>query len=128
MQDSKYQLPLVYSCSGCSNVAQLANRIAISLDRDGLAEMSCIAGIGGNVKPLVKKAKSGRAIIAIDGCPLACVKHCLQQHQLEADNYYELSKLSKNMEEIDFKKEYKADCSDDEFELTRNYIYRDYCQ
>ncbi|MBS3959615.1 MAG: hypothetical protein KGZ52_09465, partial [Xanthomonadaceae bacterium] len=37
-------LPLVYSCSGCSSAAQLANRLALMLDRDGEAEMSCIAG------------------------------------------------------------------------------------
>ncbi|WP_317850995.1 MULTISPECIES: putative zinc-binding protein, partial [unclassified Pseudomonas] len=42
-------LPLVYSCSGCSNVAQLANTVALRLDRAGLAEMSCIVGVGGHV-------------------------------------------------------------------------------
>lgn len=70
--------PLVYSCSGCSSVAQLANRIAVNLDRAGRAEMSCIAGVGGGVKSLVKTAQSGRPIIALDGCALQCVRHCLQ--------------------------------------------------
>ncbi|MBF3198252.1 zinc-binding protein, partial [Pseudomonas aeruginosa] len=42
-------LPLVYACSGCSNVAQLANDLALRLDRARLAEMSCIAGVGGDV-------------------------------------------------------------------------------
>ncbi|HAQ85985.1 MAG TPA: zinc-binding protein, partial [Pseudomonas sp.] len=46
---SKPRLPLVYACSGCSNVAQLANTLAVRLDRAGLAEMSCIAGVGGRV-------------------------------------------------------------------------------
>jgi len=40
--------PLVYACSGCSNVAQLANDLALILNRKNLAEMSSIAGIGGN--------------------------------------------------------------------------------
>ena len=57
--------PLVYSCSGCSNVAQLANALAVRLDREGLAEMSCIAGVGGRVPALVSKARSGRPILAI---------------------------------------------------------------
>ncbi len=39
--------PLVYACSGCSNVAQLANDLALILNRKNLAEMSSIAGIGG---------------------------------------------------------------------------------
>lgn len=40
--------PLVYSCSGCSSAAQLANHVALQLDRRGVAEMSCIAGVGGD--------------------------------------------------------------------------------
>ncbi len=69
--------PLVYACSGCSNVAQLANDLALILNRKNLAEMSSIAGIGGNITELVKTAQSGRSILAIDGCPLNCVKQCL---------------------------------------------------
>jgi uncharacterized metal-binding protein len=73
-------LPLVYSCSGCSSVAQLANHLAVRLDHDGYAEMSCIAGVGGDVGPLVRIAKSGRPIIAIDGCALTCVRSTLARH------------------------------------------------
>ncbi|MEI2401086.1 putative zinc-binding protein, partial [Paenibacillus phytohabitans] len=32
-------LPLVYSCSGCSSAAQTANTIAIKMDRENVAEM-----------------------------------------------------------------------------------------
>ena len=70
-------LPLVYACSGCSSVAQLANAFAIRLDRSGRAEMSCISGVGGGVPALTRVARSGRPILALDGCPLACVKACL---------------------------------------------------
>lgn len=83
-------LPLVYSCSGCSSAAQLANAIALRLDRDGAAEWSCIAGVGGNVKPLVKLARSGREIIAIDGCALACAKQCLAQQGVDPTRHYSL--------------------------------------
>jgi uncharacterized metal-binding protein len=41
----KSELPLVYSCSGCSSAAQMANSIALRLDREGHAEMSCISEI-----------------------------------------------------------------------------------
>ena len=84
---------LVYSCSGSSNVAQLANDIAVSLDRQGLAEMSCIAGVGGDVRGLVKVAKSGREICAIDGCALACVKHSLKRHGVTPEWHIELTQL-----------------------------------
>ena len=83
--------PLVYSCSGCSSAAQMANYIAVQLDRMEVAEMSCIAGVGGNVKSLVRTATSGRKIIAIDGCPLACSKACLSNHSVEPDIHIDLS-------------------------------------
>lgn len=72
-------LPLVYSCSGCSSAAQMANHLAVQLDRRGVAEMSCIAGVGGDVPSLVRVARSGRPILALDGCPLQCVKNSLAQ-------------------------------------------------
>jgi uncharacterized metal-binding protein len=100
-------LPLVYSCSGCSNVAQLANNLALRLDRQGLAEMSCIAGVGGHVAPLVSKAKSGRRIVALDG--LQCVKGCLAQHAIEPDLHLILSQSG-------LRKRYGADCSSEQAE------------
>ena len=82
--------PLVYSCSGCSSAAQLANHVALQLDRLGLAEMSCIAGVGGDVPHLMKIARSGRPIVALDGCPLACVKSCFTRHGINPDRHYQL--------------------------------------
>lgn len=83
------KLPLVYACSGCSSAAQAANYIALKLDREGDTEMSCIAGVGvgvgGNVPHSVNIAKSGRSIIAIDGCALAFTLHCLSERGLSAD-------------------------------------------
>lgn len=87
------KLPLVYSCSGASSAAQMANYIAVKLDRLKVAEMSCIAGVGGDVKPLVRTAKSGRPIIALDGCPLHCAAHILKRHGITADQHYDLSKM-----------------------------------
>lgn len=89
----QYEKPLLYSCSGCSSAAQMANYIALQLDRNGIAEMSCIAGVGGNVKKLLHTALSGRKIITIDGCPLACSKACLGNHSINADGHFELTAL-----------------------------------
>jgi len=75
-------LPLVYACSGCSSAAQLANHVALRLDREGEAEMSCIAGVGGNVPHLVKIAQSGRPILALDGCVLECTRSSLAQRSV----------------------------------------------
>lgn len=83
--------PIVYSCSGCSSAAQLANDLAVKLDRSGVADMSCIVGVGGGVKPLLKVAQSGRPIVAIDGCKLHCVRHVLENAGIAATLHMDLS-------------------------------------
>lgn len=83
--------PLVYSCSGCSGAAQMANAFAIRLDRDAAAEMSCIAGVGGGVTGLLRTARSGRRILALDGCVLKCVAACLANAGVIADAHLVLS-------------------------------------
>lgn len=100
-------LPLVYSCSGCSSVAQMANYVAICLDRGRHAEMSCIAGVGGDVPSLVRIAKSGRPIIALDGCPLHCVRNCLARHGIDPAVHLTLT-------EFGVKKRFRMEFSEDE--------------
>lgn len=97
------KLPLVYSCSGCSSAAQMANALAVRFDREGFAEMSCIAGVGGDVPSLVHKATDPeRKIIAMDGCPLACAACCLRRHNVSPDTHIILTELG-------VKKTYHAD-------------------
>ncbi|GAB2502917.1 anaerobic/virulence modulator AnvM [Pseudoxanthomonas sangjuensis] len=103
MADAKTPLPLVYSCSGCSSAAQMANQHALWLDRHGIAEMSCIAGVGGGVEGLVRTARSGRRIIALDGCILHCVKACLGNAGVEPDLHVTLSEFGvKKRKHADF--------------------------
>lgn len=103
------RLTLVYSCSGCSSSAQLANRLAVRLDRTGLAEMSCIAGVGGDVPSLVRKAQAaahgGRPILAIDGCALACVRSVLARRGMRPTVHLQLG-------EHGVRKAYHADVDD----------------
>lgn len=92
-QVQQQEKPIVYSCSGCSNLAQMAHNISLNLDGDGLAEMSCVSGVVGKVGPIMDLAFSGRPIIAIDGCELSCTKACLDASGLKADHYYQISDL-----------------------------------
>lgn len=92
-QVKQQEKPIVYSCSGCSNLAQMAHNISLNLDGDGIAEMSCISGVVGKVGPIFELANSGRPIIAIDGCSLSCTKSCLDASGLTADYYYLISDL-----------------------------------
>ncbi len=117
-QNNYNNLPLVYSCSGCSSIAQLANQVALELDREKMAEMSCIAGVGGGVKTLVKKAQSGRKIVALDGCHLHCVKSCLKQQGVEASLHYTLT-------EEGIKKHYHKDFSANDVVSIKQIIVQD---
>jgi uncharacterized metal-binding protein len=84
---------IAYACSGCSDAGELADRIARRLTRDGAAEMSCLAGIGGRVKSLVNKAENAERILAIDGCPLNCTRHTLELAGFNNFEHLELHKL-----------------------------------
>tara|TARA_R110001592_G_scaffold24536_3_gene94447 strand:- start:15066 stop:15467 length:402 start_codon:yes stop_codon:yes gene_type:complete len=108
-------LPLIYSCSGCSNIAQLANQVAVDFDRESLAEMSCIAGVGGGVKKLVKLAQSKRTIIALDGCNLHCVKHSLATQHVKADYHFTLT-------DFGIKKRYRENCQAEELKNIKEKI------
>lgn len=94
--------PLVYACSGFSNVAQLANRLAVEFDRAGIAEMSCIAGVGAGVPGHVKTARSGRPVIALDGCPICCTARCLARHGVEPRAHHVFSDYGLQKERGDF--------------------------
>ncbi len=107
MSQTAKSLPLVYACSGCSSAAQMANYVALQLDRQALAEMSCIAGVGGNVPHLVRIAQSGRPILALDGCPLQCVKSSLAQRGLSPSEHVLLH-------EQGVKKKYRTDFDADQ--------------
>ncbi|WP_336037182.1 putative zinc-binding protein [Halobacterium yunchengense] len=107
MTDDYDDLPLVYSCSGCSSAAQMANDLAVRLDRDRHAEMSCIAGVGADVAPLVATATSGRPTLVVDGCPLECARHSLDRHDVTPDRHV-------NLAERGVPKEYHADYDHDQ--------------
>lgn len=109
---------IVYSCSGCSSAAQMANHLALQLDRKGAARMSCIAGIGGGVEPLVKMARQARTIICIDGCPLRCAAKCLQREGLASTIHYDLSHFG-------VAKEYHRDFDLQEADLVEFRILQD---
>ena len=110
------QTPIVYSCSGCSNLAQIAHDISSMLDSDGIAEMSCISGVIGKVKPVADLAYSGRPIIAIDGCGMGCTKSCLSACDLVPEHYFDISQYG-------FEKRHKDANSLKENSIAMNNIY-----
>ncbi|MHC5156861.1 MAG: putative zinc-binding protein [Planctomycetota bacterium] len=70
---------LVFACSGAADVGAVADQAARKMTQEGYGQMFCLAGIGGGVEPILKKTAAAQKILAIDGCPLNCAKHCLEQ-------------------------------------------------
>jgi uncharacterized metal-binding protein len=84
---------VIYACSGCSDAGELADRTARFLSEQKRGEMSCLAGIGGRVKPLMMKAENAEHIVAIDGCPLNCARRTLERAGFQNLYHLELHKL-----------------------------------
>lgn len=83
------RLPLVYACAGCSLAGRLAFDLANELDRRGIAEMSCLAGVGAK-KPSFLKQLRGREVWIIDGCPIECALGVFDEAARSADVHIRL--------------------------------------
>ena len=84
---------IVYACSGGSDAGEIADRVARQLAREGAAQMSCLAGIGGRVKSLMLKAEKAERILVVDGCPLNCAAHTLKLAGFNKFDHLELHKI-----------------------------------
>ena len=70
---------LIFACSGAADVGEIADRAARKLTRDGAGRMFCTAGLGGRISGILKTTEAAEGVLAIDGCPLNCVKSSLEQ-------------------------------------------------
>ncbi len=68
---------LLLACSGGSNVGQIANDAAKALDGYGQGSMYCAIGVGAQLESFVKNVRENPCV-AIDGCPVACVRKSLE--------------------------------------------------
>ena len=73
----------VVTCSGASNVGQIANQAAIELAKEKVARFFCLAGVGAHIKGMVKLAKETGLMVSIDGCPVQCAAKTLQHAEIE---------------------------------------------
>jgi uncharacterized metal-binding protein len=69
---------LIFTCSGGSNVGQIANETAKRLSSQGIGGMSCLAGIGGHISGFAEAAREVKKVVAIDGCPVYCTRKTLE--------------------------------------------------
>lgn len=72
---------IVYACSGCADVGEVADQVSRKLRKDGFAtaKASCLVGIGAGLTPFIEAAKAADTIIAIDGCGICCAQKLLEK-------------------------------------------------
>jgi len=84
---------LIFACSGAADVGEVADHTARKLRDEGNGMMFCLAGIGGRVPGIMKTTEAADGILAIDGCPLNCVKSCLEQAGFTQFEHLQLADL-----------------------------------
>lgn len=84
---------LIFACSGAADVGEIADKAARKLTRDGVGRMFCTAGIGGRISGILKISEAAESILAIDGCPLNCVKSSLEQAGFTTFKHLQLADL-----------------------------------
>jgi uncharacterized metal-binding protein len=100
----------IFPCAGAANVGQLSNRIAIELEKQGIGNLMCTAGIGARATGLMKSAEASDRIIAIDGCPINCASKTLELAGFKANRQIVISELGiKKSKERDLKDQEVAD-------------------
>lgn len=87
---------LIFSCSGASDVGELADRTARRLSRSGSGKMFCLAAIGGGVSQYIDDTQSAKDIIVIDGCSNNCAKKTLNTINVKGHEF--------NLENLGFEK------------------------
>jgi uncharacterized metal-binding protein len=77
----------ILPCSGGSNVGQIANQAAVSLDTMSVGKIYCLAGIAAHISGMVESAKGAKRLVAIDGCNVACAKKTIEHAGLKVTDW-----------------------------------------
>lgn len=83
--------PIVLTCSGASNLGRMADLAARKMTADGIAQMSCLAGVAGGVDMMLQALAAAPAVVVLDGCDYECGRKVMEKggfpdfHQLRLD-------------------------------------------
>lgn len=84
---------LIFPCSGGSDCGAVSDQAARRLSRDGIGRMYCLAGLGGDVGPIIANAKAAGKVLAIDGCSLDCARRTLERVGIAVSAHVRMSDL-----------------------------------
>ncbi|MEM1601395.1 MAG: putative zinc-binding protein [Sulfolobales archaeon] len=77
-------LVIIAVCDGASTVGQVGNEAARRLTKTfpNLVRMCCLSAVAAGSKTHVDIFRKAKAVIAINGCQLACVSNVLKQKEI----------------------------------------------
>ena len=78
---------LVYACSGAANTGLLADQVMRALNRDKVADSTCLAAVGADLSGFVESARSATRNLVLDGCPVGCGKRIFEARKLPYEHY-----------------------------------------
>jgi len=84
---------MILSCSGGSNVGQLANQASVELTQEGYGKMFCLAGVGGHLSGFIQSARDVPTMVVIDGCSIGCAKAIIEHAEIPLRLYVVLTDL-----------------------------------
>lgn len=71
--------PIVLTCSGASNLGRMADLAARKMTADGIAQMSCLAGVAGGVDMMLQALAAAPAVLVLDGCDSECGRKVMEK-------------------------------------------------
>jgi len=84
---------LIFPCSGGSDCGAVSDQAARTLTKDGVGRMYCLAGLGGDVPPIIANAKAAGKVLAIDGCNLDCARRTIARVGIAVTAHVRMSDL-----------------------------------
>ncbi|NPV89510.1 MAG: zinc-binding protein [Firmicutes bacterium] len=82
-------LRVVYACSGCADLGEVADRVSRSLRKTGFVKTkkNCLTGIGLGIQDFINAAKEADEVLAIDGCEVTCAKRTLEKAGISTNSF-----------------------------------------
>ncbi|MCX7025956.1 MAG: putative zinc-binding protein [Spirochaetes bacterium] len=78
---------LVYACSGAANTGLLADQVMRALNRDGIADSTCLAAMGADLSGFLESARNATRNIVLDGCKVSCGKRIFEKNGIAFQHY-----------------------------------------
>jgi len=59
---------LIFPCGGGSNTGEIADRVALQMQKNNIGKMSCLASLGAHIDGFIVSASDADLNITIDRC------------------------------------------------------------